>query len=127
MNSVSNNSPNFGMALKIPDKTKLTKKLGCYVANDIERVKPEIKKLAKDTNITIKPQKYVYPQYGAVDVLDIKVQKIIKNPVKRFLSKLGLVKNPSLKTDSGFLNSDSVGNNLLNATKDIVKKLHTNA
>lgn len=116
------NTANFGMALtRMPSKAQLAKRHGYTVAKKIEAVKPEIQELAKDYNISVRQRTI----YGSVpfDTLEVSASKIEKNPVKRFLAYIGVIKTPKSCYDCGHLQQDNVGKNLLDATKSAIRNL----
>lgn len=50
------NQPSFGMALYMPSKSKITKKLGSYAAEEAEKARGTLKQLAKEVDIYVKPK-----------------------------------------------------------------------
>lgn len=124
MNIQSNNynSQNFGMALKMPSQSKLVRKYGTSIAGKIEKVRPEMKALAKDFDISVKTKKCFYNV--PFTTLTVDVSRVEKNPVKKFLSSVGLMKSPKVTSDVGHINQDNIGQYLVNTTKTAIKDLN---
>ena len=75
-NKISNNT-SFGMALYMEPYKKFAKEFGKVAADEIEKARPALKKLAEDVDIFVKPSKaYFEPEsencWGVVMTLDKK-------------------------------------------------------
>lgn len=116
------NSTNFGMALNMPSQSKLVRKYGTRIAGKIEEVRPEMKALAKDFDISVKTKKFFYNV--PFTTLTINVSKVEKNPIKRFLSKIGLTKSPKMTADVGHIRQDNIGQYLVHSTKRVIEDLN---
>lgn len=57
MNNVKTNSPSFGMAVYGPTTKKVARVLGREAAEEFEKARPALEKIAKDIDIYIKPDK----------------------------------------------------------------------
>ena len=82
MNNKISNNTNFGMSLYMPSTKKFTKEFGKVAADEIEKARPALKKLAEDVDVFVKPYKsYFEPEsencWGVVITLDKKDNPIM--------------------------------------------------
>ena len=74
------NNVNFGMASHIPSKRKIAKKLGPYIAEQVEIARPTLRDLATDVDIYFEP---VPSDDVAKKGFNIVVKQLESNPLKR--------------------------------------------
>lgn len=88
MNNRISDNTNFGMALYMPPYKKFVKEFGKVAADEIEKSRPVLKKLAEDVDVFVKPSKaYFEPEsencWGIIMTLDK-----VDNPIMAKLRSL---------------------------------------
>ena len=104
---IQNNVPSFGMSLHMANRHMMAKKLSIYVADEIERARPILEKLADDTEVIVKPF-FDPPSATRIDQGDVFMSVVVKkkfesfkNPFKRILYKTNIL-SPSETIGTSF-------------------------
>ena len=96
MNNIQN-QPSFGMALYMPPKQKIARKIGNFAAEESEKARATLKDLAKDVDIYIRTHK---DRDGDVRLngFDCMVTNVGKNPLSRYINRK--TKNSSVRVSN---------------------------
>ena len=81
LNTADRSNSNFGMALFMPEKEAMARKIGEKPATQLEFARPSLETLADDVDIKVSPIKNKNPKLCGVEIT---VTKLIKSPIKRF-------------------------------------------
>lgn len=115
--SFNNYEPSFGMALHIPNKKQVEKKLGGYLAEQLEIATPALERLAKDVDIFVKQVNDNNIDFRG---FNIKVKKIEENPLKNLFGNFSYMStNVSLYEEKRYLKS--ISEMLVGRTKSTVE------
>lgn len=116
-NRISNNV-NFGMALHMAPEKRMIRAIGKKAYSDFVNILPKLEAEAKNCDIFIKPEIYMFQHSGAVDIKVSRRVDSIKNFFKNLVRDLNLYDFTGMRTVY-----PKISNNMAKEALDVIPEL----